>query len=104
MHTPPSTLNRREPRHSSCSGRRQMQGLAWHVAACPPRTTAKNSPLNHSQEELRQMGLHPNNVLACGVDFLFRLKPEALAPHAEASRAPLNCSQCKAFPEQQQAT
>jgi hypothetical protein len=28
-------------------------------------------------------GLHPSNMFACGVDFLLRLKPVALAPHAE---------------------
>ena len=35
-------------------------------------------------------GLHPSNMFACGVDFLLRLKPEALAPHAEQFQALLD--------------
>lgn len=27
------------------------------------------------------MGLHPSNAFACAVDFLFRVRPEALEPH-----------------------
>jgi hypothetical protein len=27
------------------------------------------------------MGLHPSNAFACAVDFLFRIRPEALEPH-----------------------
>ena len=32
-------------------------------------------------------GLHPGNMFACGVDFLLRLKPAALAPHMEQFEA-----------------
>ena len=35
----------------------------------------------HHKEELRAMGLHPSNAFACAVDFLFRIRPEALEPH-----------------------
>jgi len=34
----------------------------------------------HHKEELFRLGLRPGTVFACGIDFLLRLRPEALAP------------------------
>ncbi len=41
----------------------------------------------HHTEELHQMGVNPATAFACGVDFLLRIRPEALAPFAEELRA-----------------
>lgn len=34
----------------------------------------------HHKDELFHLGLRPGTIFACGIDFLLRLRPEALAP------------------------
>lgn len=41
----------------------------------------------HHKAELFSMGLHPANAFACGIDFLLRLRPEALAPFEKEFQA-----------------
>jgi len=40
----------------------------------------------HHKDELYRWGLRPGTMFACGVDFLLRLRPEALAPFQDELR------------------
>lgn len=36
----------------------------------------------HHKDELWRLGVRPGTAFACGIDFLLRIRPEALEPHA----------------------
>ena len=38
----------------------------------------------HHKDELWRLGVRPGTAFACGIDFLLRIRPQALAPHKAA--------------------
>ena len=38
----------------------------------------------HHKDELWRLGVRPATAFACGIDFLLRIRPQALAPHHAA--------------------
>ena len=48
----------------------------------------------HHKDELWRLGVRPATAFACGVDFLLRIRPQALAPHQAALQVSYPANVC----------